>query len=61
MNPLTTEPCYAVMRDDGPNPTIKVIAWTAEEARAQVDRLNALNGAKGCRYYWVLTRALRRD
>jgi hypothetical protein len=36
--------------------TIKEIVLSESEARAEVERLNALNAAKGCRYYWQQTR-----
>ena len=34
---------------------VKEIVASAEEARREVDRLNALNGNKGCVYYWQAT------
>jgi hypothetical protein len=37
------------------NVTVKEIVTTAEEARREVIRLNALNVGKGCRYYWQST------
>jgi len=63
VNPTTTEPCFVVLRDDGRGdpPTVKLVTWTPEEATRQVDRLNALNGSKGCVYRWETSRALRRD
>ena len=36
--------------------TIKEIVLSEDEARAEVERLNALNAPKGCRYYWQQTR-----
>lgn len=61
MNPKTTEPCYAIIRveSDGCR-TVKLIAWSQTEADGHVDRLNALNADKGCRYHVETTRALRR-
>jgi hypothetical protein len=35
---------------------VKKIVWTVEEAQAEVDRLNKLNGPKGARYFWRTTR-----
>ena len=35
--------------------TVKEVVMTPEEARREVMRLNSLNVAKGCRYYWQLT------
>ncbi len=37
------------------NVTVKQIVMTAQEARDEVVRLNQLNGAKGCKYYWQAT------
>lgn len=34
---------------------VKEVVATAEEARREVVRLNALNAGKGCRYYWQAT------
>lgn len=31
---------------------VKEVVTTAEEARREVIRLNALYAGKGCRYYW---------
>jgi hypothetical protein len=41
--------------------TVKEVVWTEEAAEAEVDRLNALNAGKGCRYFLQYTRAHRRD
>jgi hypothetical protein len=42
--------------DPGPsNVTVKEIVMSADEARREVDRLNALNSEKGCAYYWQST------
>jgi hypothetical protein len=40
--------------------TIKEIVLSEDEARAEVERLNALNAPKGCRYYWQQTRLFAR-
>jgi hypothetical protein len=37
------------------NVTVKQIVMTAQEARDEVVRLNQLNAAKGCKYYWQAT------
>jgi hypothetical protein len=34
---------------------VKEIVLSADEARAEVVRLNALNAEKGCAYYWQST------
>jgi hypothetical protein len=36
--------------------TVQSVLPTPEDARAEAARLNALNGAKGCAYYWLATR-----
>ena len=61
-------PVYAVVRiDDYPSGTlencitIKEIVWSAEEAEAEVARLNELNRSKGCRYFWQYTRLIDAD
>ncbi len=36
--------------------TIKEVVWSAELAAAEVERLNHLNAAKGCRYFAQVTR-----
>ena len=36
--------------------TVKRILRDQSEAEAEVERLNELNGAKGCRYFWQCTR-----
>ncbi len=36
--------------------TIKEILPTAEQAREEVERLNALNKRRGARYFWQATR-----
>ncbi len=72
MNPKTTEPCFVVLRTDEAwenlrgvthpeEVTVKLVAWTAEDANEHVERLNRLNQDKGCRYHWVTSRALRRE
>ncbi|HYV36749.1 MAG TPA: hypothetical protein VE988_13665 [Gemmataceae bacterium] len=38
------------------NVTVKEVVASAEEARREVARLNALNAGKGCRYFWQATR-----
>jgi hypothetical protein len=37
------------------NVIVKEVVMTAEEARREVIRLNALNAQGGCRYYWQAT------
>jgi hypothetical protein len=39
---------------------VTVIRVVADErtARSEVERLNALNNAKGCRYFWQSTKLL---
>lgn len=32
--------------------TVRSVLWTLDRARAEVDRLNNLNGDKGSRYFW---------
>lgn len=60
-------PAYAIVRIDdfhGPNTIpedkimVKEIVFSEEEAEAEVTRLRALNGAKGCRYFWQYTRLM---
>src|SRR5215468_6547674 len=55
---------YAVVRIDlWPEPednwqdrvTVKEILWSLDDAKAEVDRLNALNSVKGCHYFWQTT------
>ena len=36
--------------------TITKIVLTQEAAEQEVKRLNALNGSKGCLYFWQITR-----
>ena len=36
--------------------TVKKIVWEEGTAQAEVERLNELNGDKGCRYFWQATR-----
>lgn len=53
---------YAVIRwdEDGNGPeeqiTITKVLRTQEHARSEVDRLNALNQSKGCRYFYQVSR-----
>lgn len=35
---------------------IQAVLPTPEDARAEVKRLNELNGSKGCAYFWFATR-----
>jgi hypothetical protein len=35
--------------------TVKRVVWTKEAADAEVSRLNTINSAKGCRYFWQAT------
>ncbi len=37
------------------NVSVKEVVTTAEAARLEVIRLNALNAEKGCRYFWQAT------
>lgn len=37
------------------NVSVKEVVTTAEEARREVMRLNALNTSKGCKYFWQAT------
>src|SRR4051812_38006885 len=37
------------------NVSVKEVVITAEEARQEVIRLNALNAGKGCKYFWQAT------
>lgn len=66
MNPEKTEPCFVIFREDefadgrGGEVAVKVVAWSEEQARAEVERLNKLNG-EVARYYWLKSRAFRRD
>jgi len=41
--------------------TVKEIVTTKESAEAEVERLNKLNGEKGCRYFWQQTRFVSDD
>lgn len=41
---------------DGYSVTVKEVVLTAEAAKAEAERLNALNATKNCRYYWQGTR-----
>ncbi len=41
--------------------TVKEIVTTREAAEAEVERLNKLNGEKGCRYFWQQTRFVSDD
>ena len=53
---------FAVLRFESDAPalelqvTVKEIVSTRELAEAEVARLNALNGSKGCHYIWQATR-----
>ena len=62
---LMKEYGYAIIRIDYFNDikislreciTIKRIVWSEETAEQEVERLNALNGHKGCEYFWQCTR-----
>ena len=56
------EEVYAVIRFDPGDAepqnsfTVKEIVRSPEIAAAEVDRLTALNAAKGCVYFWQMTR-----
>jgi hypothetical protein len=61
------KPILGFLEGDGPDIgagpveiTIKEIVMSEDEARAEVERLNALNAPKGCRYYWQQTRLFSR-
>jgi hypothetical protein len=66
------EEAYAVVRVDefqfsDPMPDdwsdfvyVKEVWWTAEEAQAEVDRLNALGDDRGKKYHWQHVRVRRR-
>jgi hypothetical protein len=41
--------------------TVKKIVASVETAKKEVDRLNELNGDKGCHYYWQHTRLYSDD
>jgi len=41
--------------------TVKEIVSSQDAARAEVLRLNALNGSKGSRYFWQTTRLILDD
>jgi hypothetical protein len=60
-----TTQAYAIVRVDTYQPadvewrnriTVKRILWDLDAAEAEVSRLNELNGAKGCIYFWQATR-----
>jgi hypothetical protein len=63
------EPAYAVVRTDlpvdGDTPwesfSVKEIMWSAEDAEAEVERLNALKAEKDARYELIPTRVERRQ
>jgi len=38
--------------------TVKLLVWSLDYARREVERLNRLNGHKGCHYFWQTTRVL---
>jgi hypothetical protein len=56
------ERVYAIIRlepeteDDLLRFNVTRIVWSEDRARLEVERLNTLNGDKGCRYYWIITR-----
>ena len=60
---------YAIVRIDRFNSdaspedmvTVKEIVSSIETARAEVARLNALNGPKGAEYFWQTTRLILDD
>jgi hypothetical protein len=58
---------YAVIRFDPDlgepehQVTVKEVVRTREAAEAEVARLNRLNAAKGCRYFWQQTRLFSFD
>jgi hypothetical protein len=57
------KPIPGFLEGDGPNIgagpveiSVKEIVMSEDEARAEVERLNALNAPTGCHYYWQQTR-----
>jgi hypothetical protein len=40
--------------------TVLKVVWEEEDAVVEVERLNALNGDKGCRYFMQVTRLKRK-
>jgi hypothetical protein len=59
------KPAFAILRyDEFQDPAVPIenrvtvtrVVHDETTARAEVDRLNALNGGKGCRYFWQTTR-----
>ncbi len=70
MTTRVKRPVYAVLRHDafqGPQAPIEVlvtvtsVVTTRSAARAEVERLTALNREKDCRYYWQATRLVERS
>jgi hypothetical protein len=52
---------YAILRFDeaiGDRVTVTKVLFDFEAAKAEVERLNALNSAKKCRYAWQSTRLM---
>jgi len=41
--------------------TVKEVVRSLEKAKAEVARLNTLNGAKGAKYFWQTTRLMEDD
>jgi hypothetical protein len=64
------EQVYAIVRIDVPGDgavspdwrnivTVKGILRSLEAAKAETERLNSLNSARGCVYFWQMTRLLK--
>lgn len=62
---------YAIVRVDLPledsseelrnKIAVKRIVWSLELAETEVERLNAVNTDKSCRYFWTYTRVDKRS
>ncbi len=63
---VDTEQAFAIFRidafqdTDDTRYTVKRVVWEQDQAESEVERLNQLNGDKGCRYGWQVTRVDRR-
>ena len=60
---LKSDHIFVILRTDRyqtePLVTVTSAVWTREAAEAEVARLNALNGPKGCEYSWQIARLRR--
>jgi hypothetical protein len=60
------DPAYAIIRvdpdakHDEARFTVSRIVWNEKLADKEMHRLQQLNAAKGCRYFWQYTRVDRR-